>query len=403
MNIVDGSHANGYTDADVTYLRAQNSNITIFPSLLVDHFPNLNFVNLSGVKMKFFTRPITYCDNIYAIYLTGNEITTFSGGILRNCATLKAIDMQHNRIRFIDSMALAGTNLSSLYLQNNEIEFLQPVIFEHSPYLDSLLLSDNSIEEVLPGTFDSTPRLLSVILGRNKLTSWSAHNLPNVVTLYLNDNQITTISSATFADMPNLKFLDLSNNSITEIPTLEGLGELLWFSLMINKVKNVQAESFKNLVSLNYLYLSYNEIENCNFTITDANFLPNAQELSFTGNQLTTIDDFILPVNTRSISFSYNKLTHLQANSIKPLSQLRFLYVENNEIRGIDRNFFDNVTELTLYMKNNNCYSDNFTVSDRDDLNQKMSMLERCFNNATNSISSVVVLMISVLISVIYV
>lgn len=402
MNIVHGSHVDGYTDANVTYLGAEYSNITIFPSLLIDHFPSLSFIDLSGVNMKYFTRPITYCDMLYSMYLNKNEIRTFSGGIFKNCANLRAIHMEENGLRFIDSMAFAGTNLTTLYLQNNQIEFLQPDTFAHIPYLETLFLSDNLIEEVLPGTFDSTPNLLSVILSRNKLSSWSSHNLPNVYILYLDGNEITTISGAAFVDMPKVFLLDLGDNSITDLPTFEGLGQVTWLNFMNNKVKHVHAESFTNLVSLNYLYLGYNEIEYCNFTISDTDFLPNVRELSFSGNQLTAIENFILPVNVTNINFSYNKLTHLRVNSIKPITQLRYLNVENNEIRGIDRDFFANVTDLTMYMKNNHCYSDNITISGRDDYNQKESMLEGCFNNATNSISSVVVLVFSVLISVIF-
>lgn len=402
LNRIDGSHVDGFTDADVSYLRAENSNITYFPSLLIDHFRNLTFVDLSGVRMKFFNNSITHCDNLYGIYLNRNEINTFSGGIFQNCAKLGALYMEENGLRFVDSIALAGTNITSLYMQKNRIEFLQPGIFGHIPYLETLFISDNLIEEVLPGTFDSTPNLLSIILSGNKLTSWSAHNLPNIFTLNLNNNQITAIPSGTFVGMPKLFLLDLGNNSITEIPTLEGLNHLTWLSFTFNKLKHVQVESFRNLLSLHYLYLSYNEIETLNFTTRSANILPNMYELSFSGNQLEAVENFILPVNLTSISFSYNKLSQLQTRSIEPISQLRFLYVENNEIRRIDRDFFDNVTELTLYMRDNNCYNDNFTFSNRDEFNQKESLLQICFNSATNLISSVFVLVASVFCSMIF-
>lgn len=402
MNVVDGTHVNGYTDANVTFLRADNSNVTIFPSLLIDHFPNLHYVDLSGVNMKFFIRPIANCESLWAVYLNKNEIRTFSGGIFMNCANLTVIAAEENRLRFIDSMAFVGTNLTSLYLQKNEIEFLQPIIFAHSPHMQVLSVSDNAIEEMLPGTFDSMPHLISVMLARNMLTSWSENNLSNMLTLDLSVNQIATISSDAFANMPKLFLLDLGNNSITEIPSFEGLGQLSWFNLMNNKVKYVSGESFKNLASLTYLYLNYNEIENLNFTIADANFLPQLNELSFSGNRLTNIENFILPVNVTTINFSYNKLTHLQTNSVMPITQLRVLNVENNEIRKIDRDYFDNVTDLTLRMKNNYCFSDTIEVSGRDIQRKLSELLEVCFNGATNSMSSVVVLVISTLISVIF-
>lgn len=210
----------------------------------------------------------------------------------------------------------------------------------------------------------------------------------------------TTSSSG---NMPKLNQLYLSNNFITEIPKFVdlGFGQLSFLDLTRNKVKNVNVESFNGLRNLRNLYLEYNEIETFNFTIADESFLPNLVELSLNGNQITSFD-IILPANVTGIRFQNNKLTYLKTNSIQPISQLRYLNVDNNEIRKIDSDFFNDAINLTVYMENNHCFSDQIIINDRDDLEQKTPLLEKCFNHATNSVLSIGVLLASVFVSIIF-
>jgi len=240
-----------------------------------------------------------------------------------------------------------------------------------------------------------------VILNRNKLTSWSDINCPDMYYLDLSHNQITTISVDAFNSMPSLSQLDLANNFITDIPTFQGMDGLVSLNLMLNKIKHVNSESFRNLVNLQYLFLYHNEIESFNFT-GDVNLLPNLVELTMSSNQLTSINGLVLPVNVSSVDFRFNKLTHLETGSIKPISQLRSLNIENNEIRKIDRDFFNDAVNLTVRMESNLCYSYVFTIIDKDDLGQLNATLKNCYmyNHAMKSISSIIVLVVSVSVSV---
>ncbi|KAJ9692603.1 hypothetical protein PVL29_011594 [Vitis rotundifolia] len=78
---------------------------------------------------------------------------------------------------------------------------------------------------------------------------------PNLLTLFLQRNNLKMISNSFFQFMPNLRVLDLSNNSITELPQgISNLVSLQYLNLANAKIKELPIE-LKNLDKLKCLML----------------------------------------------------------------------------------------------------------------------------------------------------
>ncbi|WJZ94755.1 hypothetical protein VitviT2T_013586 [Vitis vinifera] len=98
------------------------------------------------------------------------------------------------------------------------------------------------------------PKRISLIGNQiEKLTG--SPNCPNLLTLFLRDNNLKMISDSFFQFMPNLRVLDLTRNSITELPRgISNLVSLQFLDLSHTKIKELPIE-LKNLDKLKCLGL----------------------------------------------------------------------------------------------------------------------------------------------------
>ncbi|KAJ9692589.1 hypothetical protein PVL29_011580 [Vitis rotundifolia] len=99
------------------------------------------------------------------------------------------------------------------------------------------------------------PKRISLIGNQiEKLTG--SPNCPNLLTLFLRDNNLKMISDSFFQFMPSLRVLDLSRNSITELPRgISNLVSLQYLSLAQTNIKELPIE-LKNLGKLKCLLLA---------------------------------------------------------------------------------------------------------------------------------------------------
>ncbi|KAJ9692606.1 hypothetical protein PVL29_011597 [Vitis rotundifolia] len=99
------------------------------------------------------------------------------------------------------------------------------------------------------------PKRISLIGNQiEKLTG--SPNCPNLLTLFLEDNNLKMISDSFFQFMPNLRVLDLLRNSITELPRgISNLVSLQFLNLSHTNIKELPIE-LKNLDKLKCLGLA---------------------------------------------------------------------------------------------------------------------------------------------------
>ncbi len=139
------------------------------------------------------------------------------------------------------------TNLSLLFLQDNQITHLESGEFSGLTLLDDLRLDGNQISSISAGVFSG---------------------VDNLLTLNLANNLVTSIDSGAFAGLGDLEILSLQNNQISHIAAdgFSGLtGGDVFLHLMGNQITSIDSGAF-SVIDLFSLELGDNPLVAMNLT-----------------------------------------------------------------------------------------------------------------------------------------
>ena len=193
-----------------------------------------------------------------------------------------------------------------------------------------------------------------------------------------------------------LYLLDLSenqNNMELYLDKVNIFSSIVELNLSRNKIPIIKKRIFFNLIYLEYLDLSNNEI----FYIEDSAFyglgLDKLTYLNLTKNQLTKIEPhyFAYLPNLTNLILDYNQLIQIKNNSFDSMSKLVNLSIKFNKIKQIEPDAFRMLRNLSNIWLNHNKLSNinqvffnNFTL---DLLNLSRNRLTEFNNNRTIAIS----------------
>lgn len=369
---IDGVHADSLNNSHVTFLAQRLSTFQVFPSLIIDQFVNLRLLSLGLTEMRLFNSPITNCENLEQVSISGNYISSIPAGIFRNCRNLRLLHISQNNINRIDVNAFIGlSNLQSLALGGNRLNNVNFQWFLPLPVLTSLSLFENQIK-----TWNSS------ILANN----------PRITALSLDFNLIETLDVDVFSNLPNLEFLSVGN-LIETIPTLQNVPNLKFLSMSHNRVRSVSVDQFRNMPNLTNLVLNNNRIETINFSMGDEKVLSNLEELSLNNNNITELPNntFTSLVSLRRLELNDNQISHLNANSFQPIEQLRELFLSRNRIATVERNFLANATRLELRVGGNICINNEIAIFEGI-TERQLSKFDECFRSTSSKIEVIVAL-----------
>jgi len=285
---------------------------------------------------------------------------------------LTQLDLSGNNLRNLTqaSFGLKSnlTNLVNLTLASCNLASLQDGTFSALKSLRQLNLLGNVLQEITNETFSGIPTLEYLDLGNNVIEAIDRnafHNLAKLKFLFLNSNFLSTIDPFTFATLVNLVSLDLNSNTLLESVNLgenifTGLTSLVSLSLSRSSLTTVNRTLFgSDLKNLKNLFL-YNE-DNLNMKIQEieANAFKNLislRTLSLFGNEFASLTQSAFDGlnNLTSLFLGKRDLLTLQDNSLvglQNLSNVSFV-VLTSETTSLNSSLQAQLTKFRLFYTN---------------------------------------------------
>ncbi|QCE11869.1 protein brassinosteroid insensitive 1 [Vigna unguiculata] len=294
------------------YLRYNSFNTSslthVFESVSPKLRSNLEVIDLSRnylsndilASMEGFT-------SLKELYLSGNLLDSdlHFQALCSSFKNLEVLDLSYNNLNHTDiGSALTGlSSLNSLYLTNSQLSWRSIYNISKLSSLEKLHLGGNNLNESGTGS-----------ILENDTFKWPT----NLQRLSLWSNSLSNKFLSSLRGLPRLQFLDLSYNQlegsldISENETFKWPTNLQYLSLRNNRLSNRFVSSLRGLPHLQFLDLSYNQLK-------------GALDISalLTLSSLTNLD------------LSHNGIQNLVAHEdSKSLSKLDVLDLDENMIDG---------------------------------------------------------------------
>ncbi|KAJ1109973.1 hypothetical protein NDU88_007330 [Pleurodeles waltl] len=319
-----------------------------------------------------------------SINLSYNKLREIDSAAFEELPNLREVRLSHNDLTSIPSLGSASTGISSLYLNHNKIQSIEPSLLKPYKSLETLDLSSNNLIEIRTGSFPQGLPIKELLLASNKIVTLEvgafsnlsrslrslrlsknrishlpvkAFKLPRLTQLELNRNRIQLIDGLTFHGLDSLEVLKLQRNNISRLTdgAFWGLSRMQVLHLEENSLTEVHGGYLYGLSSLQQLHLNNNSISQ--IKPDGWSFCQKLLELVLSYNNLTRLD--MGSLNDLSglgiLRLSHNSISHIAEEAFKGLKSLRILDLDHNEISGTieDTNGafagLESLTKLTLF------------------------------------------------------
>lgn len=223
----------------------------------------------------------------------------------------------------------------TLRLQSNLLSELDASVLRRLPNLTDLDVSQNRFSHVRSVTQNSS--------------------LPALLSLHLEENNLSHLPEASFSSLPNLQELFLNHNNLHAIApgAFLGLDSLLRLHINSNRLSTVDPRWFRALPRLEVLMLGGNPVE----VLPERAFstLKSLRSLVLGGMGLRSLEEKALEglESLESLSFYENLLTKVPTQALRTVPGLKFLDLNKNLIKLIKTGDFQNMIHLKELGLNN--------------------------------------------------
>lgn len=209
----------------------------------------------------------------------------------------------------VSKKLFAGLDIDYLLMNENSLNKLDFELFKGVSSVKNLYLSNNNLSEMIE-FYNFSPNLTSTI-----------------ESLILKNNSIKKVSSHSLNYLTNLNYLDLSYNQIDDIDADNDLN--------------------LNLKTLSTLELSNNKIKSVDFRYFSTDLKNKLDRLNLNSNGLQYLINLNELKNLRYLSLASNKLNELYFSPITKLNHLIKLDLSKNLLKEVHRHMLGHMKNLT--------------------------------------------------------
>ncbi|XP_008316036.1 toll-like receptor 3 [Cynoglossus semilaevis] len=367
-----------------------NLAFSVFTTLKKDDFtflrlsPFLQVLNLSSVPLKSLEpgcfKPIA---GLHAVIMDGSNIG--SPVISQLCSELGETSVQSLSLRKMKLVTLKNTTLSGLQktnltfldLSQNDMTKVEDGSFQWLSKLEILKLSDNNFKHLNKFTFRGLKSLkklqLTKALVKTRSTpivdDFTFQPLGALESLILQRTAVWEITEHTFTGLVSLQELDMSWSSYASLRIITNKtfvslagSPLRTLNLTGTAITRINPGSFSHLRNLTVLLLDFNFIQQT-FTGSEFEGLTRVEEMHMSNNHWkvkVSSTSFLHVPNLRVLTLGKslnNSAVNLDVDPspFKPLTNLTFLDLSNNNIANFRENLLEGLINLeVLKLQHNN-------------------------------------------------
>lgn len=317
----------------IATVKIVNSTISAVGAKAFQGLHELYAVNLSNNKLKSL-HPETFANNkkLLLLTLSNNPLkfpTPGSDEYFLNASSVQELDVSYCNMQYITANTFKNMpGLMYLNVAGNNLSDMDVDTFRKLLDLEELDLSDNNIKSFADDIFSENNELATLHIQRNPIETVYGLQISDLLTLNAGQTNIKFVGPSMFNGMTYIANLNLSGNNI-------------------EKIHN---QAFHKLVELNYLDLSYNDLdyissilikENIELDIFKISNNPRLKHLPEEGFTCSA-DQF----NIYLFDASNCGLEEIYNDSLKTFTALSQINLSGNKIQSISDQVFSRCPKL---------------------------------------------------------
>ncbi|MBN3296810.1 decorin [Amia ocellicauda] len=222
------------------------------------------------------------------------------------------------------------SDTSLLDLQNNKITEIKENDFKSLRILHALILVNNKITIIHPKAFLPLGKLQRLYLSKNLLKEMPVNMPKNLQELRIHENEITKIKKSSFEGMAQVIVMELGSNPL--------------------KSAGVDIGAFQDLKKLSYI-----RIADTNITSIPKGLPSSLSELHLDSNKISKVDADSLKglKNLAKLGLSFNEISTVENGSLANVPHLRELHLDNNGLTSVPPGLPDHKYIQVIYLHNN--------------------------------------------------
>lgn len=300
-------------------------------------FCHSNIVDCRNIGARTFPHKLQ--PGVETYFLDENQLTRIPINAFEDVKTLTYLGLSRNCLHLQNYTFEPLLNLQALDLSGNQLSELRADLFVNLLNLTWLSLTNNNLKRLSNGIFRSQIKLTYLDLSNTQLVLHAQifKHLPQLNTLYLNNNKLRALPTTVFSHLPELQVLDLSRNELSSLPAhfFANNHKLTDLRLDLNRLRHLASTLFANQHALQYLTISGNNIRN--FSSKLFSNLTKLLHLDLSNNSLTLLPlDFVSNLEKLVLlKLSDNLIIGLNPGTFRHNLKLSYLHLDRNQLSNL--------------------------------------------------------------------